>query len=137
MLSKEQGIVAIGICACFDGLLHWQVLLDSVFSVQSLKRKTSEQESSGVSGESSDSNNEEEVHRPSANGSLADSKSNLSNTYGSPQRLNGLTVTQRSGNKAKKFLSLAKRDKNVELGGTTFGDVFRRVGKFCICAQSG
>ena len=59
---KEQGIVAIGICACFDGLLNWQVLWKGIFTVRTSKRETSRGESSGISGESSDSNNDEEVH---------------------------------------------------------------------------
>ena len=27
MLSKEQGVTALGVCAGFDVLLHWEVLL--------------------------------------------------------------------------------------------------------------
>lgn len=42
MLSKEQGIVVIGVCATFDVILHWEIFWDGVFKLVKTKQKGSE-----------------------------------------------------------------------------------------------
>ena len=136
LLSKEQGIVGVGVCASFDVLLHWRCLWESIFRSKGSKKKSEEKEiTGGGSGESSDSNNEEDLHK-SVNGTAqASSEGGGKVQHGGlppPPRINGMTVgTRHSHAKSKRSLSPDKhgRSRSEGCGGNSMlAMVSKRVG---------
>jgi len=136
MLSKEQGIVGVGVCASFDILLHLKPLWESVVRPKGGKKRTEGKDvAGGGSGESSDSNNEEDLHK-SKSSTVQDSEGQGKVHHSGPPRINGMTVGVRQGHgKSKRSLSPSsgtqrRGQSDGQEQASTLGMVTKRVGMF-------
>lgn len=54
MLSKEQGIVVVGVCATYDIILHWEIFWGGIFRFIKSKHKAAETKKNGNGGNDKD-----------------------------------------------------------------------------------
>lgn len=133
MLSKEQGVVVIGVCACFDIVLHWQVLWQELFAALKDRKKKIKGGGEGAVGEkSSDTNTEENgQHKTVLNGqSHENEKIDQVANHSGPQRINGITVTMKYANKTKRPASPSSIKSNRSKENTALSGVVKRIGKY-------
>lgn len=122
MLSKEQGIVSVGVCAVFDVILHWGTFWDAFFRLL----KTSHSSTAAAPGLGTTRNGESNNNHEDTATEQLPLKDHIGGVFEQCNGLNGLVEGTSNGKRTKS--AIPKRKQQFNENTTQLSDLAKRLG---------